>query len=115
MRLHGSLFDYSIILCEVGMALWILRAFFLLVAIGLGLSVASNSGFYSSVKIIVFLTFLVGAALVIAADIALKRKRIDLISSVYFGLAVCLFLTYVVSLVLTHFFRVWLKPKVLCR
>lgn len=87
------------------MALWILRAFFVLVASGLGLSVASNSGFYSSAKIIVFLSFLIGAVAVIAIDIGFKRKRIDLISSVYFGLAVGLFLTYVVSLVLTPLFQ----------
>lgn len=93
------------------MALWILRALFVLVAIGLGLSVASNSGFTSSVKWGVFLIFLFGSLVIIAADVLFKNKRIDLISSVYFGLAVGLFLTYVVSLVFEPLFQSYTEAQ----
>ncbi|NIO40422.1 MAG: hypothetical protein GTO41_09645, partial [Burkholderiales bacterium] len=45
----------------------------------------------------------VGAAAIIAvaADVLLPRKRIDMISSVYFGIVVGLFMTYVVGLALS--------------
>ena len=48
---------------------------------------------------------LVGSLLIIGADVAFKTKRIDLISSVYFGTIVGLFLTYVLSLALTPIFE----------
>ncbi|MBN2216860.1 MAG: PIN/TRAM domain-containing protein [Pirellulales bacterium] len=41
------------------------------------------------------------AIVVISFDMAIRRKRLDIISSVYFGLIVGLFLSYVVSLGLT--------------
>lgn len=42
-----------------------------------------------------------GAVVVIVIDMLIRRKRLDVISSVYFGLIVGLFLAYVVSLALT--------------
>lgn len=83
----------------------------MLVAIGLGVS------FISSLSVDVevgaasrwvvwtgFAIFVIGAILTIVADIAVKSKRIDLISSVYFGLVVGAFLTYIVSTALTPLF-----------
>jgi len=87
------------------MALWLLRTFFLLVAIGLGLSLASDAELTGNYRIITFTIFLVGAALVIIADMAIRNKRIDLISSIYFGLLVGLFLTYIIDLALTPLFE----------
>ena len=94
------------------MALWILRACFLLVAIGLGVSFISSSNLVGeSVDSnsrwevwTVFTVFVVGAILTIVADISIKNKRIDMISSVYFGLIVGFFLTYIVSTALAPLF-----------
>jgi uncharacterized protein YacL len=94
------------------MALWILRALFLLIAIGMGLSLtvgqtigdtdggdlANGNGM---ARWVVFVIFIAAAVAAILLDIVIKRKRIDMISSVYFGLVVGLFLTYVVDLALT--------------
>lgn len=90
------------------MALWILRGFFLLVAIGLGLTLALPKSFEaeSSPEWPVFLLFVMGAIAAVVTDVLIKNKRIDLISSVYFGLVVGLFLTYVIHLALTPLFGV---------
>ena len=45
------------------------------------------------------------ALLIVVGDILFKRKRIDLVSSVYFGTIVGIFLTYVASLALSPFFE----------
>jgi uncharacterized protein YacL len=95
------------------MALWILRGLFLLIAIGMALSltISSQLGDVDSEATgsgatgwIVFLIFILGAIAAICFDIFIQRKRIDMISSVYFGLVVGLFLTYVVDLALTPLF-----------
>lgn len=94
------------------MALWILRGFFLLVAIGLGLSLTASSNFLTpnaaqdpgNIRSIVFFLFIAGAVLTIITDVLIREKRIDMISSVYFGLVVGLFLTYVVDQALTPLF-----------
>lgn len=86
------------------MALIILRALFVSVCIGLALFlvlggvVPSGSpwatwGVFGGVVLLAF-----G---VIAFDVAVRRKQLDIISAVYFGLIVGLFLAYVVSLALT--------------
>jgi uncharacterized protein YacL len=87
------------------MALLIIRTFFLLVAVGLGLSLATNSEVEGKAQVIVPVIFVIGALVVIAADVFIKNKRIDLVSSVYFGLLVGLFLTYIVHLALTPIFE----------
>lgn len=48
-----------------------------------------------------FVCFLLGSVGVLILDIFIKSKRIDMISSVYFGLLVGLFLTYIVNLAVT--------------
>lgn len=86
------------------MDLIILRAVFVSVSIGLGLflvlgGVVPSSSPWATWGIfggVVFLAFGV-----IGFDIAVRRKRLDIISAVYFGLIVGLFLAYVVSLALT--------------
>jgi uncharacterized protein YacL len=87
------------------MALWILRASFLVVAMGIGGTLASSEGLGQGPRAGIFLLFLIGAILVIAADFLIKSKRIDLISSLYFGLLVGLFLTYIVGLALSPLFN----------
>jgi len=48
--------------------------------------------------------FLLGAVATVLTDVLIKKKRIDMISSVYFGLLVGLFLTYIVNLALAPLF-----------
>lgn len=85
-------------------ALWVLRALFFLVAIGLAVA-QTSSGQPDQNWLVVYLFYGLGSLLVIAADVLIRRKRIDLISSVYFGLVVGLFLTYVMTLALTPLFE----------
>lgn len=82
------------------MALWILRFFFLAVAIGVGASLVSAPEF-SAAPWAVLPTVILGAVLVIVIDTLTPRKRIEVISSVYIGVVVGLFLTYLLGLALT--------------
>src|SRR5262245_41773611 len=88
------------------MQLLILRVVFVLVAIGIATLLVTSPGFVELdnpawLPVIVFLGTLALAGATIAADVFLQRKKIDVISAVYFGLLVGIFLTYVVMLVLT--------------
>lgn len=88
------------------MAIWILRGCFLLIAIGMGLSQTANTALAGTgvSRWIIFALFILGAIAAIGLDILIRNKRIDMITSVYFGLVVGLFLTYVVDLALTPLF-----------
>lgn len=104
------------------MALWILRGVFLVITIGIGLvassefvvppiSVTDEAGVVTEAvqgsgftQWVVFLVFLVGAIATVACDVLIREKRIDMISSVYFGLVVGLVLTLVVDFALAPFF-----------
>jgi uncharacterized protein YacL len=86
------------------MQLLILRLVFVLVAIGIatlliGKLVQLGDPFWLPWLILLGTLALAGAT--IAADIFVPRKPIDVVSSVYFGLLVGVFLTYIVMLVLT--------------
>ncbi len=86
------------------MALVILRCVFLMVAAGLGVQLVREGPLPPEPEYIPWLVFGGMMALslgVIAADIALRRKRLDTLSAVYFGLIVGLFLTYVLRLALS--------------
>ena len=87
------------------MALWILRACFLLVAMGIGGTLASHSELLTTQRFALLGFFLIGTLLVMLADILIQTKRIDIISSLYFGLLVGLFLTYIVGLALSPLFE----------
>src|SRR5262245_44625860 len=89
------------------MALVILRCVFMVVAVGIGsilikLSIDSGGSAWLPWLAILGTTSLAGA--VIAADIFLPRKQIDIISGVYFGLLVGVLLTYVFTLALQPLF-----------
>lgn len=76
---------------------------------GLSLTGSQNLGIAGSeetgmARWIVFVIFVLAAVAAVLFDILIHRKRIDMISSVYFGLVVGLFLTYVVDLALTPLF-----------
>lgn len=87
------------------MPLWVLRAAFLVVAAGLGVSLANRAevGQQSGAFVPwgVFLSVMGAAVGIIIADILFPRKRLDIITCVYFGIIVGLFLTYVVGIALT--------------
>lgn len=85
------------------LAIWILRCAFLLVAAGVAVSLFQVSDLQVN-PWLVFAGVMLGAAAIIGVDIALPRKRIDLISSVYFGVVVGLFLTYLVGIALEPMF-----------
>ena len=89
------------------MGLIVLRFVFVMVASGLAVFILSSGVVPSGrpgIAWVVFLGVLSIALAVIALDIAFRRKHLDTISAVYFGLIVGLFLTYVVGLALTPLF-----------
>jgi uncharacterized protein YacL len=94
------------------MALWILRACFLVVAAGLGVSLITSGDvdqFNRNSQWLIwtaFGLFFIGSIAIISADVVIKNKRIDMISSLYFGLVVGFFLTYIVNVALTPLFNI---------
>jgi uncharacterized protein YacL len=80
------------------MALIILRCVFLAVAIALGFQLLGSNwlvGEHPWLPWIGFLGVLAVAGGVLAADHYIRRKRLDTITAVYFGMVIGLFLTYV--------------------
>ena len=82
------------------MVLWILRAVFLLVAAGVGVSITFSPGFEQPPWAVIP-TVIIGSLVIIVADVLIARKRIELISSVYIGILVGIFLTFVVRMAVT--------------
>ncbi len=72
--------------------------------VGVGAALAINLDMTSGQRIMTFIFFLLGGSALIFGDSLIKIKRIDLISSVYFGLLVGLFLTFIFSLALESVF-----------
>jgi uncharacterized protein YacL len=86
------------------MSLVILRCVFLMVAIALAFQLATSDlvkGEHSWLPPIAFLGVLLGAVAVLMADIFIRRKRLDTITSVYFGMIIGLILTIVLGVALT--------------
>ncbi|HID78726.1 MAG TPA: TRAM domain-containing protein [Planctomycetaceae bacterium] len=91
------------------MALIVLRCVFLMVASGVGVAILSMMPTLfpdapAWISWVIFLGMIGLALAVIAVDVLLPRKPVDVISSVYFGLLVGLFLAYVMGLALTPLF-----------
>jgi uncharacterized protein YacL len=86
------------------MALWILRSVFLLVTAGVGVSIINSPGFekYWEAKHawMLFVVLMSGAAAVVAIDVFSPRKKLNIITSIYFGILVGVFGTYAVGVVL---------------
>jgi uncharacterized protein YacL len=80
------------------MALWILRAVFLVTVAGVSVSLLRSDIFTSFLHFAAVMTI---AAAVIGLDVLIKEKRIDIISCVYFGIIVGLILTFGVGAALT--------------
>ena len=88
---------------DIIMALIILRFVFMLVVLGVGASLSSSlrvASDYGWVPWAVFCGVMLLASLVVVGDIFLRRKRLDVITAVYFGMIVGLFLSYVLKLAL---------------
>ena len=89
------------------MPLIILRSIFVMVASGLAVFIIYSGVLPKDSPPMawgVFLGILILAMGVIALDISIRRKQLDVISAVYFGLIVGLFLAYVAGLALTPLF-----------
>jgi len=87
------------------MALVILRCVFLMVAIGLGFQFATSTLGEGErwVPFVGFIGMLIVAVGVLAADVSTRRKRLDTITAVYFGLIIGVVLTYVFTVALSPF------------
>jgi uncharacterized protein YacL len=88
------------------MALVILRVVFVAVAIALGMSLAGSKlmeNYEGWVTWAAFLGVLLVAAGVLAADTSVRRKKLDTITAVYFGMFIGLVLTFVFRVALTPF------------
>ncbi len=86
------------------MALVVLRFVFMMVAVGLGFQLVRSPMLGADPPYIPWLVFggvILLALAVIGADMLFRRKKLDTISAVYFGLLVGLFLTYVLRLALS--------------
>ena len=86
------------------MFLIILRSVYLMVSIGIGVLLVSMGVLTQGAPWkawMIFLGVIVLSLTVIAADVLVPRKRLDVLTSVYSGLVVGLFLAYVVGLALT--------------
>jgi len=86
-------------------SLWLLRAVFLLVAAGVAVYIvninrpqAEHVPIGSS--IVFFVLVMLGAVTIVTVDTMFPRKRLDMITSVYFGILIALFLTYAASIAL---------------
>lgn len=80
------------------MALWILRGIYLVTAAALGASLAIRLA--PDNPWAVFFLVMCVASLAIALDVVWRRKRLDIISSVYFGVIVGVFMSYFAGLAL---------------
>ncbi|MHB1037006.1 MAG: PIN domain-containing protein [Pirellulales bacterium] len=86
------------------MALVVLRSIFLMVAIGLGVTVVKSEVVPQDppwMSWVAFGSIMFIAVAAIVLDALLHTKRLDMISAVYFGMVIGLFLTYVLGLVLS--------------
>ncbi len=82
------------------MPLLILRLTFIVIAAGLGVFVFRSQDELLELSWVVLTASLLLAGAVITIDVLIPRKRLDTITSVYFGTVVGLFLAYVVGLAL---------------
>ncbi len=89
------------------MPLIILRILFVLVAAGIGVQLIQSGALPAEPPFLPWLAMgglLLLAGGVIAADVAVKQKRLDAITSVYFGMLIGLLLTYVLKIALSPLF-----------
>ena len=84
------------------MALWLLRLIFFGVSVGVGFSMSTIDLPYNP-KLIAIVTPMVGAIVIIVLDLVIPRKRIEVITCVYFGIVIALTLTYFATIAMEPF------------
>lgn len=96
------------------MALIILRCIFLMCAGGVSAIInTSLSDTATTVPWIVFSSIMGGAVLVVIGDIYAPKKKIDTISSLYFGILIGVLLTYVLSIALAPLLAQSFNPGII--
>ena len=96
------------------MALIILRCIFLMCAGGVSAIInTSLSDTSTTVPWIVFSSIMGGAVLVVIGDIYAPKKKIDTISSLYFGILIGVLLTYVLSVALAPLLAQSFNPGII--
>lgn len=96
------------------MALIILRCIFLMCAGGVSAIInTSLSDTSTTVPWIVFSSIMGGAVLVVIGDIYAPKKKIDTISSLYFGILIGVLLTYVLSIALAPLLAQSFNPGII--
>ena len=78
------------------MVLWVLRAVFMAIAFGAGISIVTQNT-EDSQGLFTGVTLIVAAAGIVSFDILIRKKPIDVISCSYFGIVIGLLLTYIVG------------------
>ena len=85
------------------LTIFFVRFVFVLVAAGVGVQLIRTEGIKDQPVIILWLVFcgvMFAALTTIAIDVLFKHKRLDVITAIYFGLIIGLFLTYILRLAL---------------
>ena len=85
------------------LTLFFVRFVFVLVAAGVGVQLIRTEGIKDQPVSILWLVFsgvMLAALATIAIDVLFKNKRLDVITAIYFGLIIGLFLTYILRLAL---------------
>jgi uncharacterized protein YacL len=87
------------------MTLWILRIVFLVASAGVSVAIIRSSE-KTGIQYpwLVFVLLLFAAFALVGVDILVKKKRIETISCIYFGIVIGLFLTYVVGFAMEPLF-----------
>lgn len=86
--------------------LWVLRAIFFIVSVAVSVSLITGADLQTD-RWLTVVAFTLGSLIVIVGDVMIGRKRIDLISSVYFGILIGLLLTYILKLGIGPLFFQW--------
>jgi hypothetical protein len=85
------------------MALWILRGVFLLSAAGVAFAILNSPSLQQAqIKYpwLLYVCMMFLALGIIAVDILTPRKRIEIVSCLYFGIVIGLFMTYLLGFTL---------------
>jgi uncharacterized protein YacL len=87
------------------MALWVLRGVFLVASAGVSVAIARKSEQLGiEYPWFAFVLLVSGAFGLVVVDILVRKKRIETISCIYFGIVIGLFLTYVVGFAMEPLF-----------
>ncbi|HEV7282109.1 MAG TPA: PIN domain-containing protein [Pirellulaceae bacterium] len=86
------------------MLIWILRGVFLLVSAGLGVTLARSNSLPSMGPLMTFIGVVGLSIVIVIGDVLIRRKRIDLISGIYFGTLMGICMTTLITLAVSPWF-----------